>query len=135
MWFITSLRTRHVRETIALAEPGAVRTKKIIAPSTPCDDHALVAVGLPGKLGMLLHKGPELIRFEQLVELRGRLGVHVRALRVHMHWQSLVRWHRSWHVPEQVLNRDGPPFFSLNAHRFFWVTNFLFIECMSSSAF
>ena len=32
----------------------------------------------------------------------------MRALRVDMHWQSLVRWHGVWHVPEQVLDRDFP---------------------------
>ena len=31
-----------------------------------------------------------------------------RALGIDMHWQSLVRWHRAWHVPEQVLDRDVP---------------------------
>ena len=68
MWISTSLRSRHVHETIALAEPGAFRGNSP-PPSRPCDDHALLAAGLPGKLRVLLHKELELIRFQQPVEL------------------------------------------------------------------
>ena len=67
MWISTSLRSRHVHETLALAEPGAVRGNS--PPSPPFDDHFLLAVVMPGKLGVLLHKWLELIRFQQPVEL------------------------------------------------------------------
>ena len=40
--------------------------------------------------------------------LRGRVGVHARALRGDMHWQSLVRWQRVWHVLEQLLYGEVP---------------------------
>ena len=116
--------------TAASAEPAAAAAGAATVLSLP-EGASMMIEDLPQKLygATFPHK------WKGREPLRGRLAVHARALRVDMHWQSLVRWHRSWHVPEQVLNRDGPPFFSLNAHRFFWVSNFLFIECLSSSAF
>ena len=46
-----------------------------IALSRPIHDHALLAGGIPSKLGVLIHKELELIRFQQPAELLESLFV------------------------------------------------------------
>ena len=65
--YVFAQHNLHWQDTIALAEPGAFRGNR--PPSTPFDDYGLLVGGFPGKLGVLLHKGLELIRFQQPVEL------------------------------------------------------------------